>query len=145
MEYTVIILLAVVFFAFLAVRPRLDSDEKEYLEWNDEAKDRVTALIASGKKIEAIKIVRQATGKGLKEAKNIVESIAANTSPSLSYPYNRAVKPFDDEAKAKIRHLIASGKKIEAIKELREVTGLGLKEAKNLVDAAEKGKGDLAL
>lgn len=34
-----------------------------------------------------------------------------------------------------IRALIRAGRKIEAIKRVRELTGLGLKEAKDLVDA----------
>jgi large subunit ribosomal protein L7/L12 len=34
-----------------------------------------------------------------------------------------------------IRTLMHTGRKIEAIKRVREITGLGLKEAKDLVDA----------
>lgn len=34
-----------------------------------------------------------------------------------------------------IRALIRSGRKLEAIKRVRELTGLGLKESKDLVDA----------
>ncbi len=36
-----------------------------------------------------------------------------------------------------IRRLLAAGKKIEAIKRYREATGLGLKEAKDAVEAME--------
>jgi hypothetical protein len=39
------------------------------------------------------------------------------------------------------RALIARGAKIEAIKTVRETTGLGLKEAKDLVEAIEAGQG----
>ncbi|MCB2292985.1 ribosomal protein L7/L12 [Clostridium algoriphilum] len=39
-------------------------------------------------------------------------------------------EPLDDE----LRNLINEGKKIQAIKEVRKATGLGLKEAKDYVD-----------
>ncbi|MDM7923661.1 MAG: hypothetical protein QUS14_15285 [Pyrinomonadaceae bacterium] len=42
---------------------------------------------------------------------------------------------------AEITRLIADGKKIEAIKEFRETFGVGLAEAKNAVDALERGDG----
>ena len=47
---------------------------------------------------------------------------------------------FDDrvdlpgETKQRIGELVREGKKIQAIKELRDATGLGLKEAKDYVD-----------
>ena len=37
-----------------------------------------------------------------------------------------------------VEHLIRSGRKIEAIKRYREATGLGLKEAKEAVEAFER-------
>ena len=58
----------------LAIRPRPDSDELEVGESKDETRARITKLIASGKKIEAIKLVRKATGLGLKAAKDIVDA-----------------------------------------------------------------------
>lgn len=44
------------------------------------------------------------------------------------------------DAKARVQALIVANRKIEAIKEVREVTGLGLKEAKDLVDAMSGGR-----
>jgi ribosomal protein L7/L12 len=41
----------------------------------------------------------------------------------------------DDPRMAEVRALAAGGRKIEAIKVYREITGLGLKEAKDAVDA----------
>ncbi|MEU6134438.1 ribosomal protein L7/L12 [Nocardioides sp. NPDC047086] len=38
--------------------------------------DEVVALVRAGKKIEAIKVYREATGAGLVEAKNAVERLA---------------------------------------------------------------------
>ena len=39
-----------------------------------------------------------------------------------------------DDANAEIKKLIASGRKIEAIKLVRQIHGYGLKEAKHMVD-----------
>ena len=44
---------------------------------------------------------------------------------------------IDEAVMADARALIASGNKIEAIKVLREATGLGLTEAKQIVDSLE--------
>ncbi len=44
----------------------------------------------------------------------------------------RAVPP--QELEAEVRVMLANGEKIEAIKLVREVTGLGLKEAKDYVE-----------
>src|SRR3954469_10523698 len=48
-------------------------------------------------------------------------------------------KPQVPEADAaKIREFVFAGRKIQAIKLLREASGLGLKEAKDVVEALEK-------
>lgn len=54
-----------------------------------------------------------------------------------------AAGAFADKAikLAEITALIAQGKKLEAIKEFRETFGTGLKEAKDAVDALERGEG----
>lgn len=46
-----------------------------------------------------------------------------------------ALAGLTPDALAEVRGLAQSGKKIEAIKRLRVLTGLGLKDAKDLVDA----------
>jgi ribosomal protein L7/L12 len=43
----------------------------------DESEKELVNLLADGKKIEAIKIYRQRTGVGLKEAKDAVEALGA--------------------------------------------------------------------
>ena len=45
---------------------------------------------------------------------------------------------IDPGTMAEIQRLAAEGKKIEAIKHLREATGLGLAEAKQMVEAIEQ-------
>ncbi len=51
--------------------------------------------------------------------------------PPSPYPMTTALSPLDHH----VRKLAAEGKKIEAIKAVREHTGLGLKEAKDYVEA----------
>lgn len=45
----------------------------------------------------------------------------------------------DDPRMAEVRSLALGGQKIEAIKVYREITGLGLKESKEAVDALARG------
>lgn len=91
---------------------------------------QVQAALEAGNKIEAIKLYREMTGLGLKEAKDAIEAMPtdaftnSNSAPDLS----------------EIRNLIAADKKIEAVKRYREMTGAGLKEAKDMVDALAAGK-----
>lgn len=45
--------------------------------------------------------------------------------------------PDEDAALSEVRVLLRAGRKIEAIKRYREVTGVGLREAKDAVEAME--------
>jgi hypothetical protein len=47
--------------------------------------------------------------------------------------------PVPPQFLARIHELLAQRKNIQAIKELRKASGLGLKDAKDLVDAIERG------
>lgn len=100
----------------------------------------VRKLAAEGNKIEAIKAVREHTGLGLKEAKDYVDAIP-NVVPLANFGQGAPppdAGPMDDETvRAAALALVAHGKKIEAIKFVRERTGLGLKEAKDYVDALD--------
>ncbi|WP_209977611.1 ribosomal protein L7/L12 [Paenibacillus eucommiae] len=61
-----------------------------------------------------------------------------NTTPSPPPDRNRNWPPTNlDE---RLRLLLVSGKRIQAIKEFREASGLGLKEAKEYVDSLEQGQ-----
>lgn len=96
----------------------------------------VRKLTAEGNKIEAIKAVREHTGLGLKEAKDYVEAIP-NVVPlsQLARPPEAIERADTDTMRQEATALVAQGKPIEAIKLVRERTGLGLKEAKDYVDA----------
>jgi len=97
----------------------------------------ITALLARGNKIAAIKRVRELTGLGLKEAKHYVEQLPFAALRDLPAPVAQQHSSADvpEYALAEVSALLAQGDKIEAIKRVRELTGLGLKEAKDYVEA----------
>lgn len=103
--------------------------------------DVVREMLQSGQKIEAIKILRAARNLGLKEAKDIIDAMSSGSPvqipaalPKEDSTELRSVDGNDEE----IKWLIKQGKKIEAIKVMREKTGLGLAEAKSAVEQIEK-------
>lgn len=107
------------------------------------------ALLAAGKKIEAVKLVRERTGLGLKEAKDFVDGLEQGAPAAPAVPVTpgqqggilgelRSVMAMTDDVNREIQALLAAGKKIEAIKLVRERTGMNLKQAKDLVEHAER-------
>ena len=96
--------------------------------------DELRALMAAGRKIEAIKQYRAATGAGLADAKNAVEALER----AGSLPPRESV---DSSFEGKILSLMKQGKKIGAIKLYREKTGVGLKEAKDFIEALAADQG----
>lgn len=104
----------------------------------------IQRLIQRGNKIQAIKVFRETFGVGLKEAKDAVDAMEAGRSIDLSGMQIVSSAPVNlrsnAENIAEIRRLAQSGNKIEAIKRFREMTGVGLKEAKDAVEAIERGE-----
>lgn len=100
----------------------------------------IRALAQSGNKIEAIRRYRERTGVGLKEAKDFVDALAAGENPTVAAPM--AIPPGSPSGHPaigpEIDALLIGGQKIQAVKLVRERTGLGLKESKDLVDARER-------
>lgn len=98
------------------------------------------AALAQGSRLEAIKLVREANhGVDLRGA---MEAVEAYASGRQSFPVDPAPlaniatdSGFPPEAMA----ALSNGQVIEAIKIVREKTGLGLKEAKDLVDGYRHG------
>ena len=91
-------------------------------------------MLAGGHKIEAIKRVRAVTGMGLKEAKDYVEALPHAPPLGQLVPVGLAQAPTHD-VEREARRLLKDGGKIAAIKRVRELTGLGLKEAKDYVES----------
>ncbi len=87
-------------------------------------------MLAQGNKIEAIRVLREATGLGLAEAKAAVEHLAETGEMPAVVP--EAKVPTD--LPLEVENLARSGKTVEAIKLLRDRTKISLYDAKRLVD-----------
>ena len=98
--------------------------------------------IRAGRKIEAIKLFRDATGVGLKEAKDAVEQMEAEGSTTQAAGGGAAPghDPLPNADRQRVVAALRAGQKIEAIRIYREATGVGLKEAKDAVEAMPGGK-----
>ncbi|MGB6179638.1 MAG: hypothetical protein WBF79_00180 [Rhodococcus sp. (in: high G+C Gram-positive bacteria)] len=94
---------------------------------NEDSRAEIHRLLADHKKIQAIKIYREQTGAGLRDAKVAVESLERGESP-------RSGPMQWDDLVPRLTALKNDGQAIAAIKLLRERTGLSLLEAKNAVD-----------
>jgi DNA-binding transcriptional MerR regulator len=93
----------------------------------------VLAALQRGSIIEAIKLLRESTGLGLKEAKDLIDQHLSGHLAPLTTTLPPASLPPGVVA------ALHRGNTIEAIRLLREATGLGLKEAKDAVDAFQSG------
>ena len=103
---------------------------------NAELAQRVRRLLADGQKIEAIKMLREATGAGLAEAKQAVEAIErGDVIKSIG---------LGDDFENELLALLQSGQKIEAIKRYRARNPCGLKAAKDFVEALAEQHGIVA-
>ena len=63
---------------------------------------------------------------------------AAAPAAATAAPGAAAAAPVEEKTEFTVMLLAAGEKKIEVIKEVRAITGLGLKEAKDLVEGAPK-------
>lgn len=109
----------------------------------------VDRLVAAGQKIQAIKLYRQHTGVRLQEAKDRIDHWSVSTTaPHLAAVSNAAAASSSITATpssvrgalpasvvSEVDRLIAADQKIQAIKLVREHTGFGLKQAKDIVEA----------
>lgn len=102
----------------------------------------VRDLARSGLKIDAIRVYREMTGTGLKEAKEAVEALAAGQAVPVAAtlisqaPENQR---FENSAEMvdEVKRLLRQDKKIAAVKVYREYFEVGLAEAKTAVDQIE--------
>lgn len=101
----------------------------------DDLAKKIADLLLAGQKIEAIKLLREATGMGLAEARDAVEAAEHGTPlPPHSALARQSAPAPPGGLPADVRAAASAGDRIGAIKLLRQRTGLGLKEAKDLLD-----------
>lgn len=107
-------------------------NDQEVLDW-----------LTQGNKIQAIKRLFDLTGLNLQEAKNVIEAIERGEitiregAPLIHNLIPGSRNPTEAFYDPQVQAELAQGRKINAIKRVREITGLGLKEAKDLVDSWE--------
>ena len=117
---------------------KLNNAKENVFQVNPADTERVDEILRGNyNKIEKIKYVREITGMGLKEAKDLVERTEDGVFPDK--------KTFEEKISADnsifLKDLLYSNiSKIEKIKRVRELTGAGLKEAKELVEKYEKAQ-----
>jgi ribosomal protein L7/L12 len=99
--------------------------------------DEIQNALRRGNKIEAIKIYREMTGVGLKEAKDAVEAMQIGQPVAVAGAAAGAAFASSAALMDEVKRLLRANKKIEAIKIYREYFDVGLADAKNAVDAAE--------
>ena len=102
----------------------------------DDKLDQVRKLVAAGRLIDAIKLYREATGLGLKEAKDAIDRVAAGRSLEADVAARDTVQAVV-EIDGEVKKLLHAGRKIEAIKLLRHRSGVDLKTAKDIIDGKE--------
>lgn len=101
---------------------------------------RVRELYAKGDRLKAVKELREATGLQLADAIRIADKLGAGAKKGQPSPtLDKTAKLYDSnigpDNEAAIRSLLADGNKIGAIKLLRELTGMGLEDAKRSIDS----------
>ena len=98
-------------------------------------------------KVKVIKVVREVTGLGLKEAKALVDEAPKVIKEGASKAEAEEIKTkleaeggaaAEEKDEFDVELGSAGAAKVKVIKVVREATGLGLKEAKDVVDGAPK-------
>src|ERR1700709_2875698 len=90
------------------------------------------------------KIVDDLSGLTVLEAAELAKlleekwGVSAAAAVAVAGPAAAAAAPVEEKTEFTVMLMAAGEKKIEVIKEARAITGLGLKEAKDLVEGAPK-------
>jgi large subunit ribosomal protein L7/L12 len=122
------VVIAVVIALILFRRPRQEPPRSVALPGDLTA--RLRALVAEGRKIQAIKELRERTGMSLVDAKNRVERLP----PSGPVPPPAPPAELSAAALAQAKALIAAGNPIQAVKVIRDDTGWSLQQSKETMD-----------
>ncbi len=110
--------------------------------------EEIASLLRAGKKLNAIKVYREVTGASLAEAKDAVERldmairlygtiVVADTLMEVAQQGMAMDMDIQSMLLTEMAYLVSRGEKIQAIKLYRERTGMGLSDAKVIVDRIE--------
>ena len=95
--------------------------------WTADLEREVRSLLEQGKKIEAVKVYKDHTGSGLKDAKDAVEAL--QRGGGLPRPAEA-----DADVEAEVLRLLGQGEKIKAVKLYRDRTDASLFDSKQAVE-----------
>lgn len=95
----------------------------------------VRELLQKTERLQAIRLLVSRAGASQPEAQRLVELLAATRDNQVWVARQPLPEPVTPEQLQEVRDLAAAGKKIEAIKNYRHLTGAGLKEAKDYVES----------
>lgn len=97
---------------------------------------RITELCTAGRKIQAIKELREVTGLGLKDAKDLVEAIEAGHRPApLVQGEIVAERLHRPDLADRACKLMADGQEVQAIRLVCDETGMGIADAQKFIKA----------
>jgi ribosomal protein L7/L12/sugar lactone lactonase YvrE len=121
------------FHAAFSPSPKVDIDKKV---------EFIREMALAGNKMVAVKAIRETFNIGLKQAVELVEAMQRGEQVDLHLlqvltPASGHSTSLDPAIMQQIVDLIKSGDKIGAIKLFRQATGVGLKDAKDTIDAME--------
>jgi large subunit ribosomal protein L7/L12 len=139
-EIVVIVAVVLVLLTIVRVRRR-PAAPPPVIPAGADIQTRVRMLCAAGRKIQAIKEFREATGLGLADAKHAVDTIESGGSlpvppaaPPGAPPGAGARRP---DLAARARSLAAAGRTPEAIRLIADETGMSAPEATAFLAALE--------
>ena len=110
------------------------------ISFSREVEEEIRSILRRNRKVEAVKRVRTLSGAGLQEAKAFVEGLARgmDLEGDQGFPAQLSFAEIQSEFEGELRSLLLSKRKVQAIKRVRELSGKGLKEAKDFIDQYEK-------
>ncbi|MBX9689158.1 MAG: ribosomal protein L7/L12 [Candidatus Obscuribacterales bacterium] len=117
--------------------PQLRAEMESGQPFRAEVTESILRCVKEGRKIEAIKELREISGLGLKEAKDKIDELHFRISSGqhlvagIQAPSSRVLSV---DAAPELVELVRAGHMIEAIKFQRDKTGMDLSSAKEFVD-----------
>ena len=88
--------------------------------------------------VEAAELSKLTVVEAADLSKQLEEKWGVSAAAAVAAPAAAAAAPAEEKSEFSVFLASAGDKKINGIKEVRAITGLGLKEAKDLVEAAPK-------
>ncbi|MBO0780763.1 MAG: ribosomal protein L7/L12 [Ktedonobacteraceae bacterium] len=116
----------------------LNTYQPSHNELDEEPMDRIERLLREGNKIRAIKVYREHTGCGLKEAKEAVENLEGvlrRTDTPLANHRPHVTYQEDEQLRDQLITLVRQGNKLQAVKLYRLRSGLSLAETLKAIEA----------